>query len=285
MRMQFSRSDVDVWVPSSREPAAALAGVTHLCVGAHQDDIEIMAHSAICHCLDDPDRAAFGGVVVTDGAGSSRSGPYAGKSDEDLKQIRRQEQRAAAELGGYAIQVQLAHPSADVKGAGREAVVADLQRIFAASSPELLLMHNPIDKHETHVAVFLRCLTALRNLPPDQRPRRVLGVEVWRGLDWLVDADKVVRDDSPKPELRARLLEVFDSQIFGGKRYDLATEGRRFANSTFDQAHEKDQRSAVTWAMDLTPLVQDHTLDVNAYVLAYVDRLRDDVAARLGRLQ
>jgi hypothetical protein len=57
----------------------------------------------------------------------------------------------------------------------------------------------------------------------------VLGCEVWRDLDWLLDSDKVALDSSAKPELAAALLKVFDSQISGGKRYDLATLGRRAA--------------------------------------------------------
>jgi hypothetical protein len=36
--------------------------------------------------------------------------------------------------------------------------------------------------------------------------------------------------------------------------------------------------------MDLTPLVQDEKLDIAAFTLAHIDRLRADVAARLGRL-
>ena len=284
MRMQLSRLDLDVWTPDDSTIESALGRVTHLCVGAHQDDIEIMAHSAICHCIDNPDAAAFGGVVVTDGAGAARAGPYVGKTDAEMKQIRREEQRTATALGKYAVQLQLAHPSADVKGGARDAVVSDLQQIFAASSPDVLLIHNPTDKHDTHVAVFLRCMAALRNLPRELRPRRVLGVEVWRGLDWLLDTDKTMLDDSAKPELRARLLEVFDSQIFGGKRYDLATEGRRCANATFHESHVTDQASALTWAMDLTPLVQDDSIEIGAYVLGFIDRLREDVASRLARL-
>jgi hypothetical protein len=41
--------------------------------------------------------------------------------------------------------------------------------------------------------------------------------------------------------------------------------------------------AGITWAMDLTPLVADATLDVATYTLGYLDRLRADVAARLQR--
>lgn len=280
--MQFSNPKADVYVPDGRAPEAALAAVTHLCVGAHQDDIEVMAHDGIVDCLETPGRA-FGGVVVTDGGGSSRTGVYSHFTDEQMKDARRLEQRRAAELGRYAIQLQLAHPSAVVKQPGHAGVAADLAAIFAGCRPEVVYLHQPADKHDTHVAVFLRCLEALRALPAEKRPLRVLGCEGWRNLDWLADADKVALDSGRRPELAAELLKVFDSQIAGGKRYDLATLGRRAANATFHLSHAPDRMAGITWAMDLTPLVADPSLEVDAFALAHIDRLRADVAARIAR--
>lgn len=281
--LTFARADADVYVPNGGDPAAALGRLTHLCVAAHQDDIEIMAHSAICECLDDPARQAFGGVVVTNGAGSPRTGEYARLTDEQMQSVRRTEQRAAAARGEYAIQLQLAHPSADVKTPGHPGVAADLRAIFGGSRPAVVYLHNPADKHDTHIAVLWRCLEALRSLPRDARPKRVLGCEVWRDLDWLVDTDKVALDSGRRPELAADLLKVFDSQISGGKRYDLAALGRRAANATFHTSHATDRMAGITWALDLTPLVADDTLDPIAFTLAAIDRLRDDVATRLRR--
>ena len=279
--MNFSRSDADIFTPDGSVPDAALARVTHLCVAAHQDDIEIMAHEGIAQCHGQTNKF-FGGVVVTDGAGSPRSGVYEKFSDAQMCVVRREEQRRAAELVRYEIQIQLAHPSAVVKTSA--AARADLEKIFSSCTPQVVYLHNPADKHDTHVAVLLRCLEALRALPAGRRPRRVLGCEVWRDLDWLVDADKVALDAGREPGLAAELLKVFASQIAGGKRYDLATLGRRAANATFHTSHAADKLDAITWAMDLTPLVQDETLDVAAFTLAHIDRLRADVSARLGRL-
>lgn len=280
--MKFSHPDADIFVPAGGDPELALARVTHLCVGAHQDDIEIMAQSGIDEC-----RAgsglAFGGVVVTDGAGSARTGRFAGMTDAEMQAVRREEQREAARLGGYALQLQLAHPSADVKTAGHAGLTADLAAILGGCRPRVVYLHNPADKHDTHVAVFHRCLEALRALPREQRPARVLGCEVWRGLDWLADADKVALDTGRDPELAARLLRVFASQIEGGKRYDDATLGRRAANATFHTSHAVDGAKAVTWAMDLTPLVRDEKLDVVNVTLSYVDRLRADIGERLKK--
>jgi LmbE family N-acetylglucosaminyl deacetylase len=282
--MTFSHPQADVYVPQGTlAPDAALAGVTHLCVGAHQDDLEIMAHDGIVDCLEQPGKA-FGGVVVTNGAGSPRTGAYAHLTDEQMQAVRREEQRAAARLGRYGIQIQLAYPSGDVKTPGHAGVHRDLVRIFSGARAEVVYLHNPADKHDTHIAVVLRCLEALRALPPEKRPRRVLGCEVWRNLDWLIDADKVALDSGRQPELAAGLLKAFDSQISGGKRYDLATQGRRASNATFFTSHATDRLAGVTWAMDLTPLVQNPALSIRDYTLAYIERLRSDVAARLAKL-
>ena len=262
--------------------AKALARTTHLCLAAHQDDIEILAYQGISAGYA---RRTFTGVVITDGGGSPRAGRFARCTDEQMKKIRRAEQRRAARLGHYAAQFQLAHPSAVVKDARRREVVADLAAILRAARPEVVYLHNPADKHDTHVACFWRSLAALRALPKAMRPKQVYGCEVWRNLDWLLDSDKAVLDDSARPGLAAKLIGAFESQIAGGKRYDLAIAGRRLANATFQTSHATDRATALTWAMDLTPLVEDDQLSVEKFTLAHIDRLRADVVARLRKFR
>ena len=281
--MKFSRPEADVFLPNGGDAAQALARTTHLCVIAHQDDIEINAYPAVADCLGRSDRF-FTGVVMTNGAGSARTGKFAHVTDAEMQLIRREEQRTAASLGTYNLQLQLAHPSADVKKAGHAGVAADLAAIFGGCRPQVVYLHQPADKHDTHVACFLRCIEALRALPRDQRPVRVLGVEGWRDLDWLADHEKVAMDASAHPELAAKLVGVFESQIAGGKRYDLAAMGRRLANATFFNSHATDQTNAISLAMDLTPLVADDTLSVRDFTLGHIERLRADVAARLAAM-
>lgn len=280
--MNLSHPAADLFVPDGRPLSVALRRTTHLCLAAHQDDIEILAYHGITAGYA---RRTFTGVVITDGGGSPRSGKFARYTDEEMKAVRRQEQRRAARLGRYAAQLQLAHPSAVVKDPRRPEVVADLVAILRATTPDVVYLHNPADKHDTHIACFLRCLEALRALPVRLRPKAVYGCEVWRNLDWLLDADKVVLDDSANPKLAAKLIGAFVSQIAGGKRYDLAIAGRRLANATFHTSHATDQANALTWAMDLTPLVRDPKLSIEKYTLDYIDRLRSDVAARLRKFQ
>lgn len=281
--MKFSRPESDIFVPHGGDAAAALARTTHLCVIAHQDDIEINAYPAVAECYGRTDRF-FTGVVVTNGAGSPRSGPFANFTDEQMKQVRIEEQRTAARIGKYNLQLQLAHPSADVKKPGNAGVLADLRAIFAGCRPQTVYLHQPLDKHDTHVAVLLRSLEAIRSLPKDQRPTRVLGVEAWRGLDWLMDDEKIAMDCSAYPQLALELIQVFKSQVVGGKRYDTASIGRRQANATFHSSHSTDAFTEVAWAVDLTPLVTDDALSVEAFTLARIERLRADVAGRLKKL-
>jgi hypothetical protein len=77
---------------------------------------------------------------------------------------------------------------------------------------------------------------------------------------------------------------VFDSQITGGKRYDLATAGRYRAHATYHQPLGLDATVALTFAMDLTPLVQSDTLDPLAYAKGYIERFAAEVTDRVRRL-
>ena len=272
----------DLLIPDQTEGPTAFARTTHLGIGTHQDDLEFMAFEGILACYDRSDRW-FGGIIMTDGRGSSRKGPYAGWTDDQIAAERVKEQHAAARLGQFSFIAQLGYQSKEVRGADQTDPVDDLVALLAAARPEVVYLHNPADKHDTHVACFARCIEALRRLPPSARPAKVLGCEVWRALDWMVDSEKVAMPVSARPELAQALNEVFATQIVGGKRYDLAVLARRTANATFHDAHAADTESALQWAMDLTPLIRDDSLDVTTFTLGFLERLQQDVAARLRR--
>ena len=279
--MQFHNATADLFIPDGAEPAAALARTTHLCISAHQDDIEIMAYHGIAECFGLKDKW-FTGVVVTNGAGSPRSGIYGVYTDEEMQRVRRTEQRKAAYVGEYAAQIQLMFPSSAVKNPNETAVIEDIRNILLATRPEYVYLHNLADKHDTHIGVALRSIAALRAVAGQMTPKKVYGCEVWRDLDWLADEEKQVLPVSARSNIAASLVGVFDSQVTGGKRYDLATAGRRLAHATYFASHGTDQESALTFAMDLTPLVTDPGLSIADYVLGFVDRFRADVARRLG---
>jgi LmbE family N-acetylglucosaminyl deacetylase len=199
-----------------------------------------------------------------------------------MKQVRVVEQRKAAFVGDYACQIQLGFPSSEVKNVRNTALLEDVTQILRAARPEYVYLHNLADKHDTHVAVSLRAIAAMRGLSGEYKPKKVYGCEVWRGLDWLQDEDKLALPVSARSNIAAALVGVFDSQVSGGKRYDLATAGRRLANATYLASHGTDEESALSLAMDLTPLIEDLNLPIGAYVLGYVDRLRADIQKRLA---
>ncbi len=281
--MKFSQSNAQLYIPDGAPEAEALARTTHLAIAAHQDDIEIMAVDGILEAFGQPDKW-FTGVVMTNGAGSPRSGVYDDYTDEEMRQVRVIEQKKAAFVGGYAAQFLLDHPSSVVKDPATTEPVEDLIAILKATRPEIVYTHNPADKHDTHIGVIMKTLAAIRSLPKEDRPRRLYGCEVWRDLDWMLDEDKIAFDVSRYENMQMALVAIFDSQISGGKRYDLATMGRRRANATYYASHATDMAHLMTFAMDLTPLIEDDELGLTEYVMAHIQRFADDVRGRLARM-
>ena len=280
--MKLHHPTAEIFIPDGTPEFAALQRITHLGIGAHQDDLEFMAFHGILSCFSRDDQW-FGGVTCTNGAGSSRSGSYAAYSDAQMMQIRRQEQNTAAVIGGYAAMIQLDYPSSAIKSSTEQELKEDLKIILAVSKPAVVYTHNPADKHDTHIGVTVAALQAMRELPHDQRPKQVIGCEVWRDLDWLPDAEKVLMDVSGRDNLAAALNGVFDSQIAGGKRYDLATLGRRAANATFFNSHATDAATQLIFGLDLTPLVADESMDIANYVCDLIDHFNADVRQKISQ--
>ena len=280
--MTFCNENAHCFVPDALPLPEALARTTHLAIGAHQDDLEFFAYHGIEACFGKKEQW-FAGVVCTDGAGSPRRGPYAAVSDSEMPAIRVEEQCKAAKVGEYGAMIQLGYPSSALKDAANQNPVRDLRDILTTARPEVLYLHNPADKHDSHITSLLRSLEAVRALPMDQRPRQTWGCEIWRGLDWLCEEDKGLLPCSARPNLQAALNGVFDSQISGGKRYDLAVMGRRLANATFLEPHETDQETGLTYAMDLNPVVLSDEVSLVDYTLGLVEKLKQDVRNRLEK--
>jgi LmbE family N-acetylglucosaminyl deacetylase len=184
-------------------------------------------------------------------------------------------------VGEYAAQVLLDYPSGVVKDASNKAPIEDLARLLRLAHPEVVYTHNLADKHDTHAAVTVRVIEAIRSLEEKERPRHLYGCEIWRDLDWMLDEEKVTFDCSAHENLQAALVGVFDSQVSGGKRYDLATMGRRRANATYYASHGVDVAAGLVYAMDLTPLIQDPTSDIPGYLQGFIDRFAQEVQRRV----
>jgi LmbE family N-acetylglucosaminyl deacetylase len=280
--MKLKNSGAEFYIPDNSPVEKALARTTHMAISAHQDDIEIMAHDGILKCFGSKEQW-FCATVVTDGAGSARDDLYKAYTDAEMRQIRKVEQKKAAFVGEYGALALLDYSSADAKDPNNQDIVAELKELVKTARPQFIYTHNLADKHDTHIAVATKVIQALREIPAELRPQGVYGCEVWRNLDWMNDEEKVVFNVSAHPNLAMALLGIFDSQICGGKRYDLATEGRRTANATYSESHATDNATALSYAMDLSPLVADANLDINDYVQGYIERFSRDVAARIQK--
>ena len=278
--MKLSESAL-LYIPDGEEEMNAVGRTTDLAISAHYDDIEFMAYAPIAECFGNS-RKWFSGVVVTDGAGSPRSGIYADFTDEQMRTVRIAEQKKAAHVGEYGFQLMLRHTSDSVKDAKNQLIVEELAEIIKAAKPKILYTHNLADKHDTHVATALKVIEALRTLKKQERPEKVYGCEVWRDLDWMCDEEKIFMDCGSHPNLMRGLSAVFDSQIEGGKRYDMAVEGRRLANATFSASHACDTYRALNYAMDLTPLMDENT-DIVEYITGYIGRFKKTVGQMIGK--
>ena len=281
--MKFSQSTAELFIPDGLAPEKALRRTTHMAIGAHQDDIEIMAVEPILSCFQQPD-LWFSAVVMSDGRGSPRDNSYKEYTDEEMRLVRFKEQRKAAIIGEYGAQLMLDFPSRIIKDASNVAPVEDIVQLLSVAKPKYVYTHNLADKHDTHVAVALRVINAIRRLDQSDRPARLVGCEVWRALDWMVDVDKVQMNVSDHENLQFALLGVFDSQIAGGKRYDLASMGRRRANATYFESHGVDATTGLSYAMDMSPLMSDATKDAVVFAQDFIQRFAQDINDRIRRM-
>ncbi len=283
MDVKLRKAGSEIFIPDGASFPEAAARATHLGVAAHPDDLEMMAYHGILMCFVS-DRDRFFGIIATDGAGSPRAGFYKKFTDEEMKTVRKKEQKKAAVVGEYAGVAFLNYKSAETREAGNPGLKDDLRDLITLAAPKIVYTHNPADKHDTHVAVGLRTIQAIREIPAERRPERVFGCEVWRDLDWMLDEDKVGLDVSDHQNLATSLISVFDSQVAGGKGYDMATIGRRRAHATYYATHDVDVATSMIFAMDLTPLVKDPSLDIPEFVCRYINRFAEDVNERIRKL-
>jgi LmbE family N-acetylglucosaminyl deacetylase len=111
--MELHNSGAEVYVPDGSPVNVALSRTTHLCVSAHQDDIEIMAYHGILECFGRSGKGITG-VTVTSGSGNPRDGLYGSYTDEGMQVVRRKEQKKAAFIGEYSAHVLLDYSSSAV---------------------------------------------------------------------------------------------------------------------------------------------------------------------------
>ncbi len=272
------RRKTDIFIPSGEEAEAAFARTTDLAVGAHPDDVELMAVHGILACYGREDRA-FSAIVLSNGAGSPRNGKFQDFSDRQMAEARMKEQKKAAIIGEYAAVVQMGFSSRAVTDPDHSGLTEELAELIRKMRPRTMYIHNPADRHLTHVAACMRAIEALLSLDPADRPERLYGCEVWRSLDWMEEEERTILDTSGFEQLKAELIRAHRSQVEGGKRYDRASEGRPRANATFLASHRTDRMSAAACAVDLTPVLSG--ADVEDYITGAIDRFREDVVRKI----
>ncbi len=276
----FNRN-IDIFIPDGAPVDTALPRTTDMCVGAHPDDIEIMCYHAIAECMNHEHRW-FCGVTVTDGAGSARYGKFDGLSSEELADKRAAEQKSAAKLGQYGAQILMGCTSNEVKTRD-SACTSAIAGLIAKCAPSVVYTHNLADTHDTHVAVALRVIDAIRQLDPAHRPKRLIGLECWRGLDWVCGDERITFDSSRDPDLAGSLISSHETQLAAGRRFDLAALGRRQANAVFSPDLRADAIESAILGVDMTPLIIDDRLDPRDYARELISRLEADVISRIGR--
>jgi len=250
-----------------------------LAISAHQDDIELMAYGGIYKTITNPNYS-FTAVVCSDGRNSPRLGEFAEYTDEMMMACRRQEQISAADIGRYERLYLLNYTSEQCRQMDNK-LIDDLIKIILDVKPDIIMTHNPMDKHSTHLGVAIHVIKALLRIRDQFVPNKVLGCEVWRDLDWIDDDEKIVIDCGKDPQLQYDLLNVFVSQVAGGKRYDKAGVGRRYANATFFASHNCDDYQMINYAVDLKPLIENDRLSVEEFCLGYVNRFRQSISDAL----
>lgn len=269
-----------IYVPNGDSMEKALPRVTHLGIGAHQDDLEIMAFHGIKACYSDPQQH-FAGIICTNGEGSPQHSGSATLRPEEMIGARQQEQEEAARIGNYSLLVQLGYRSQQIKEGSAHDLIKDILAVVERMSVQTAYIHNLADKHGTHVAVSIASILAMRQIEEPNRPRKVYGCEVWRDLDWLGDEAKVLLDIGGNIRLAEQLIKVYRSQIDGGKRYDQAAIGRARSNATFFQSHAVDQMEYLWYAMDLTPLLQSDSTDIVDFVTSHINKFHQDVERKI----
>lgn len=255
--------------------------VKWLCICAHQDDCEIMAIDGILKGYYSR-KYSFALAETTDGGGSARTGKFKDYTDEEMKAVRIKEQQAAAEIGKYHSLYMLNRTSKEVKDRNNQDIIEDYVRIIKELKPQVIYTHSILDKHPTHIGVALKVIEAVRRLPKNEQPKLFYGCEVWRGLDWISDDKKIGFDVSRNEKLQKKLLDVFESQIAGGKAYTKASIGRRYQNATYYQSHSVDSYKMISYAIDMKPLLDNPKLSVKEFALSFVDDLRNEISKTIG---
>ena len=227
-----------------------------LAIGAHHDDIEVMAMDGILKAYGSK-KYSFYACVLSDGAHFSKMGKYSDISDKEMIETRNQEQIRASQIGEYANLVFLKHTREDIENNEKDVVIKNIQKVILEVQPDVVYTHNIFDKGDIHTLTAIRVIEAILGLEEDKRPRLLYGCEIFRSLDWLPDKYKVVFDLSENKELQSRLIGVYDTRMEQSRNYNKAVVGRKLAHATFGNSNSSiDEEKLIWYGINLTPVIQ-----------------------------
>ncbi len=265
--------------PRDDSSTSAIQKTAFLGIGAHQDDLEFMCFDAILKGLNGD---GFSALILSDGSGSARNHSHQNLSPQEFSQLRNEEQKNAAKLASYKQLIQLNHPSSVIKERNAS-LIAEISDIIQASSPQVIYTHNPFDKHLSHVATLECVVSAILELAPQDRPKKLIGCEVWRSLDWLPQKRKLIFEIDAEAQIRDQLLECFPSQSGESKNYSKAVQGRRICNATFLDSYNKDQFLQVEYAIDLSEVISQKPVSLHNFSNRVLEEFKTEIFLNLGQ--
>ena len=205
-----------------------LTDTTDLSCTAHQDDAEIENGIQILQAQRDP-KKNFLNIIATDGA-SSKSRLNRADADaegskgkpfelQELPERRWREQRDASSASKTP-SIQLGYPSNAVNGLmgdGKKAEVVHILSGLFDSMPNLkdVFLHNPLDKHDTHLGVLACSVAAFRSMDSKDLPDNIVGMEGWGGLAGMPHGElvKFVTENKQDLEEIKGWISLYTSQL------------------------------------------------------------------------
>lgn len=235
-----------------------------LAIGAHHDDIEVMAMDGILKAYGSK-KYSFYACVLSDGVNCVKSGKYAELTDKEMIETRNQEQTRASQIGEYADLKMLKYSQEDIENDEKGKIVKEIRQMILDIKPDIVYTHNIFDKSPMHKMTCKRVIEAILGLEEEDRPRLVYGCEIFRSLDWLPDKYKVVFDLSENKELQSRLIGVYDTRAEQARNYNKAIVGRKIAHAIFGTQNTDIEEEKLIWyGINLTPVIAKN-IDLKDY--------------------
>ena len=170
--MELFNKNAEIYVPDGVINEKALRRTTHMAIGAHQDDIEIMAYDGILKCLW-PKRPL---VFCRDcNKWRKEAAVMANISIQAIPKCRQFEPKNKKKRQIMVNMVALFflnYSSSDIKNPKNRNFIEDIKQLIIMAKPEVIYTHNLADKHDTHVSTAVKVIQALRELDKSLLPEK-----------------------------------------------------------------------------------------------------------------